>query len=286
VVVTTPNQTHVPIALSVLRSGRHVVVDKPVAPTAEEARVLRDVAARHGRMCIPFHNRRWDGDFRTVRDLVAQGRLGRLWRYEARWERWRPQVSTNPERAWKDDPTPGSAGGVHFDLGPHVVDQALVLLGRPASVYAELVTRRAAARSVDHAFLALSYADGTVAHLTASLDVGQPLPRFRAIGSEATYVGTTTMDPQEDALAAGHLPTAPGWGAVGETAWGTLGAGDHVTPVPTLAGDYGAFYRGVADTVLTGAAPPVTIDDGIAVLEVLDAARRSATTGAVIRLDG
>ena len=93
------------------------------------------------------------------------------------------------------------------------------------------------------------------------------------------------MDPQEDALAAGHLPTDPAWGAVDESAWGTLGAGDQVTPVPTLPGDYGAFYRGVAQTVLAGAAPPVTIDDGIAVLEVLDAAQRSATAGEVVGLE-
>jgi scyllo-inositol 2-dehydrogenase (NADP+) len=285
IVVTTPNHTHVPIAVAVLRSGRHVVVDKPVASTAQQARLLRDVAAEHGRECIPFHNRRWDGDFLTVRDLVAQGRLGRLWRYEARWERWRPQTSANPERAWKDDPTPGFAGGVHFDLGPHLIDQALVLLGRPTSVYAELATRRTHGRAADDAFLALTYADGTVAHLTTSLDVGQPLPRLRAIGSEATYVGTTTMDPQEEALAAGHLPTEPAWGAVAESAWGTLGAGDQVTPVPTLPGDYGAFYRGVAHTVLAGATPPVTIDDGIAMLAVLDAAQRSATNREVVLLE-
>jgi predicted dehydrogenase len=246
---------------------------------------LRDVAAGCGRECIPFHNRRWDGDFRTVRDLLAQGRLGRLWRYEARWERWRPQAGANPERAWKDDPTPGFAGGVHFDLGPHLIDQALVLLGRPTSVYAELATRRAQGRATDDAFLALTYADGTAAHLTASLDVGQPLPRVRAIGSEATYVGATTMDPQEDALVAGRLPTDPAWGAVDESAWGTLGSGDRGLPVPTLPGDYGAFYRGVAQTVLAGAAPPVTIDDGIAVLEVLDAAQSSATSGAVVPLE-
>jgi scyllo-inositol 2-dehydrogenase (NADP+) len=285
VVVTTPNRTHVPIALAVLRSGRHVVVDKPVAPTADQARELRDVAAAHRRELIPFHNRRWDGDFRTVRELVTAGRLGRLWRYEARWERWRPQAGTSTARAWKDDPAPGSAGGVHFDLGPHLIDQVLVLLGRPTSVYAELATRRADGRAVDDAFLALIYPDRTVAHLTASLDVGQPLPRIRAIGSEATYVGAATMDPQEGALAAGRLPTDPAWGAVDESAWGTLGSGDRVSPVPTLPGDYGAFYRGVARTVLTGAAPPVTVDDGIAVLEVLDAALRSATDGEVVRLD-
>jgi scyllo-inositol 2-dehydrogenase (NADP+) len=275
----------VPIAVAALRSGRHVVVDKPVAPAAEQARLLRDVAVEHGRECIPFHNRRWDGDFRTVRDLVTQGRLGRLWRYEARWERWRPQPGTNPARAWKDDPGPGFAGGVHFDLGPHLIDQALVLLGRPTAVYAELATRRTGGRAADDAFVALAYADTTVAHLTTSLAVGQPLPRRHVIGSEATYVGATTVDPQEDALAAGRLPTDPDWGAVPRSAWGMLGAGDDVAPVPTLPGDYGAFYRGVARTVLAGAAPPVTIEDGIAVLEVLDAAERSATRGDVVPLE-
>jgi len=220
-----------------------------------------------------------------VRDLTDQGRLGRLSRLEIRWERWRPQVSPNPERAWKDDPAPGSAGGVHFDLGPHMIDQTLVLLGRPTSVYAELATNRAGARSVDDMFLALTFADGVVAHLRASLDVGLPLPRFQAVGHDATYVGVTTTDPQEDALAAGHLPSEPGWGTVDASAWGTLGAGGEVERVPTLPGDYGAFYRGVAQSVLAGATPPVTIDDGIVVAEVLDAAQRSAAANTVIALD-
>jgi predicted dehydrogenase len=285
IVVTTPNHTHVPLALAALRSGRHVVVDKPVAPTAAEARSLRTVAAEHGRRCVPFHNRRWDGDFRTVRDLVEQGRLGRLAHVEIRWERWRPKVNPNPERAWKDDPAPGSAGGVHFDLGPHLIDQVLVLLGRPTSVYAELATRRDGARSVDDMSLALTFAGGAVAHLRASLDVGLPLPRFQLVGRDATYVGVTSMDPQEDALAAGHLPSASGWGAVDESAWGTLGTDDRVVRVPTLPGDYGVFYREVAQTVLTGASPPVTIDDGISVADVLDAAQRSADRATVVPLD-
>ncbi|MFK5635669.1 Gfo/Idh/MocA family oxidoreductase [Ornithinimicrobium sp. LYQ103] len=284
VVVTTPNATHVPLALAVLRSGRHVVVDKPVAPTAEEARAVAWVAAEHGRVCIPFHNRRWDGDFRTVRDLVDRGRLGPLQRAEIRWERWRPQTVAAPGRAWKDDPAPGAAGGVHFDLGPHLVDQALLLLGRPATVYAELGTRRAGARAVDDAFLGLTFPGGAVAHLTMSLTVGGPLPRFHVVGRDATYVGVTTMDPQEAALAEGRLPGGPGWGSVDDSEWGALQAGNETVAVPTLPGDYGAFYRGVARTVLAGDSPPVTIGEAVTVLEVLDAARRSAEDGTVVRL--
>lgn len=284
VVVSTPNATHVPLALAVLRSGRHVVVDKPVASTAEEASTLAAVAAEHGRLCIPFHNRRWDGDFLTVRELVEAGRLGPLQRVDIRWERWRPQTGMPSGRAWKDDPTPGAAGGVHFDLGPHVIDQALVLLGRPTSVYAELATRRDGAHAVDDAFLALTFPGGAVAHLTASLSVGRPLPRFHVVGRHATYVGVTTMDPQEAALVEGRVPTEPGWGSVDETVWGVLGAGDRTVTVPTLPGDYGAFYRGVARSVLAGAAPPVTIDEAVAVLEVLDAARRSAAEGSVVEV--
>jgi predicted dehydrogenase len=284
VVVTTPNATHVPIALAVLRSGRHVVVDKPVAPTADEARLVAAVAAEHGRLCIPFHNRRWDGDFRTVRDLVAQDRLGPLQRVEIRWERWRPQTTSVPGRAWKDDPAPGAAGGVHYDLGPHVIDQALLLLGRPTSVYAELAVRRSGARAVDDAYLALTFPGGAVAHLTMSLTVGGPLPRFHIVGRDATYVGVTTMDPQERALAEGRLPTGTTWGRVEESAWGRVQAGDDTLVSPTLPGDYGAFYRGVARTVSTEGQPPVTMLEAIAGLEVLDAARRSADQGTVARL--
>jgi len=285
VVVTTPNRTHVPLALAALRSGRHVVVDKPVAPSGADARTLRDVAAEQRRRCIPFHNRRWDGDFLTVLDLVRGGRLGPVGRFEARWERWRPDVTPGPERAWKDDPTPGSAGGVLFDLGPHLVDQALVLLGRPQAVYAELSTRRTGARADDDAFLALTFGDGAVAHVTTSLVVGQALPRYRVVGRDATYLGVVGVDPQEDALKAGRLPSEPGWGVVEPSAWGTLGAADQVVAVPTLPGGYGAFYRAVADTVRLGSDPPVTIDDAVAVLDVLDAAVRSAADGDVVRLD-
>lgn len=284
VVVTTPNATHVPLALGVLRSGRHVVVDKPVAPTAEEARVVAAVAEEHGRVCIPFHNRRWDGDFRTVRDLLTHGRLGPVQRVEIRWERWRPHTTPAPGRAWKDDPAPGAAGGVHFDLGPHVIDQALLMLGRPTTVYAELAIRRPGARAVDDAFLALSFPGGAVAHLTMSLTVGGPLPRFHVVGQDATYVGVTTMDPQEAALADGRPPTGPMWGRVGEEEWGTLRAGDRSEIVATMPGDYAAFYRGVAETVLTGAPPPVTIDDAVTVLDVLDAARRSAEGDTLVQL--
>ena len=284
VVVTTPNATHVPLALAVLRSGRHVVVDKPVAPTAAEARAVAAVAQEHERVCFPFHNRRWDGDFRTVRELVSQDRLGPLRRVEIRWERWRPRASAAPGRAWKDDPAPGAAGGVHFDLGPHVIDQALLLLGRPTQVYAELATRRPGARAVDDAFLALTFPGGSVAHLTTSLTVGGPLARFHVVGRDATYVGVTTMDPQEEALADGLLPTGQRWGTVEESEWGTLQAGDQTEVVPTLPGDYGAFYRGVARTILTGAPPPVAIEEAVTGLEVLDAARRSADGGTVVQL--
>ncbi len=285
VVVTTPNATHVPLALAVLRSSRHVVVDKPVAPGAAEARAVAAVAAEQQRVCFPFHNRRWDGDFRTVRDLVSQGRLGPLQRVEIRWERWRPDPAPAPEKAWKEDPDPGAAAGVHFDLGPHVIDQALLLLGRPTTVYAELGTRRAGARTVDDAFLALTFAGGAVAHLTMSLAVGGPMPRFHVVGRDATYVGVTALDPQEAALAAGRRPTEPSWGTVGDGEWGSLRAGDRVAVVPTLPGDYGAFYRGVARTVLADDSPPVTMREAITVLEVLDAARRSAAEGTVVRLD-
>ncbi|MGD8202392.1 Gfo/Idh/MocA family oxidoreductase [Ornithinimicrobium sp. W1679] len=286
VVVTTPNATHVPLALRVLRSGRHVVVDKPVAPTTAQARALATAAAEHGRVCIPFHNRRWDGDFLTVRDLVTRGRLGPLLRVEIRWERWRPQPSS-PGREWKDDPSPGAAGGVHYDLGPHVVDQAMLLLGRPSTVYAELATRRPQARAVDDAFLALTFPDGAVAHLTTSLTVGGPLPRFHVVGRDATYVGASTMDPQWGvALAEGRIPAGPSWGRVEESGWGTLQAGERSEVVATLPGDHGAFYRGVAETVLTGAPPPVALDEAVSGLQVLEAARRSADEGRVVRLPG
>src|SRR5690606_17339148 len=164
VVVAAPSRWRVPLARTALTSGVPVVVDKPVAATAADARSLAALSAVRGLPVFPFHNRRWDGDFRTASRLVESGALGDVRRFESRFERWRPEV----RRGWKESTDPLDAGGVLFDLGSHLVDQALALFGRPARVYAEIDVRRPGATAPDDVFVALEHPGGTRSHLWMS----------------------------------------------------------------------------------------------------------------------
>ncbi len=271
-VITTPNRTHVPLARHALDRGLHVVVDKPMAPTEREARALIEHAARCGRMLTPYQNRRWDGDFMTVRQLIHDGRLGRIHRFESRWERWRP----SPRAGWRSSTDPADAGGILFDIGSHLVDQALVLFGPAASVYAELDARHSSGASDDDAFVAITHASGVRSHLTMSASVAQPGPRFRLLGDKAAYV-KWGRDPQELTLRDGARPDeSSAWGAEDREQWGLLGADGSATAVPTLAGAYHHFYRDLAAAIAIGGPPPVDPSDAAASVRVIEAARRSA----------
>lgn len=275
VVVTTPNASHFAVAEAVVAAGVTVVIDKPVTPTSAEAQRLADLAAERGVGVIPYHNRRWDGDFLTVSELVGSGRLGRIWRFESRFERWRPDPPA--PGSWKYDPNqPGN--GILYDLGSHLVDQALRLFGLPSTVYAEQLRRTGDVD--DDTFIALRYEAGPVVHLWASSTAAQLGPRFRVLGSEAAYV-KYGMDPQEEALRSGQSPGTPGWGEEPPALWGRLGTLEAGGPLPTRPGAYPDFYAGVADHLLHGAPPPVAIEDAVAGLRILEAALRSADSGDV-----
>lgn len=283
VVIASPNRTHVPLATTALKAGLPVVVDKPVAGTAAEARDLAALAEERGLLLSVFQNRRWDNDFLTLRRLLEEGELGDAWRFESRFERWRPQ----PKGGWRESGDPAEIGGLLYDLGSHVVDQALVLFGPATQVYAETDIRRPGAETDDDTFIALTHASGVRSHLYVSATAAQLGPRFRVLGSRAGYV-KYGLDPQEAALREGRRP-GPGWGTEAESLWGRVGAGESPltgggSPVPTLAGDYPAYYASVA-AALTGAGPnPVTALEAAAALDVLEAARRSARDGVAVAL--
>ena len=275
-VVATPNRSHVTVALAALGAGLGVVVDKPLAATVEDGRRIVAEADRLGRFLSVFHNRRWDGDFLTVRRLIDAGELGAVWRFESRYERWRPDPKPG---AWRERSSPADAGGLLADLGSHLIDQAVVLFGPPLSVYAELGRRRAGVEVDDDTFVALQHRGGETSHLWASSVASRPGPRFRVLGAAAGYV-VWGMDPQERALRAGQSPAHAGWGESPPGRWGTVGIGeDDVAPVPTEIGDYGRFYQGVVAAARQGHPPPVAPGDALATLEVIDAARRSAALG-------
>jgi scyllo-inositol 2-dehydrogenase (NADP+) len=280
VVVATPNRFHVSQGLAALEAGLHVVVDKPVAASARDARRLAAAASERGLVAAAFHNRRWDGDALTLRRLLDQEGLGELLRFESRFERWRPEVD---DERWRERPAPEDAGGVLFDLGSHLIDQALFFLGPPSRVYAEVARRRSGARVDDDVFLALEYAGGVRAHLWASMVAARPGPRFRVLGSRAAYV-KYGLDVQEAALRAGERPDAPGFGREPRERWGVLGTEEAAQPLETEPGRYLAFYEGMVAAIQGDAPPPVTLSDAIVGLEVIEAARASAERDAVIEL--
>jgi predicted dehydrogenase len=257
-----------------------VVVDKPLARSPDEARSLLAEAEARGLLLSVFHNRRWDGDFLTVRRLVADGSLGSIHCFESRFERWRPVL----RGGWREQGDPAEAGGVLFDLGSHLIDQALVLCGEVTGVYAEVHCRRPGARVDDDAFVALSHASGACSHLWMSLASAEPAGRFRVLGSRAAYLKSGS-DPQEAALRSGGQPGGEGWGREPAAAWGRLGAGEQWQPVPTEAGDYPAFYRGIRDALRRGGRVPVDPRDALRGLEIIAAARRSAADGSVVQVD-
>ena len=232
---------------------------------------------------VPFQNRRWDGDFRTVVDLLHRDVLGVLHTFESRYERWQPQVSLDPGRAWKNDGQPGAGTGILFDLGSHLIDQAVVLFGRPQGVYGDVAVRRPSSGVDDDVFVALHYPDGPRVHLWMSAVAADLGPRFRLLGDSAAYV-KWGMDTQEASLSDGHSPSEPHWGEEPRSSWGHLVTGTERREVPTLAGSYQLFYAGMATLLLEGAPPPVDIADAIVTAEIVEAASRSSRTGTVAPL--
>lgn len=279
VVVASPNRTHVSTATAALSHGLPVVVDKPLARTAAEGRELVRLARERGLMLTVFHNRRWDGDFLTLRRLVAEGRLGEVHRFESRFERWRPV----PKGGWRESGGPDEIPGLLYDLGSHLVDQAVQLLGPVREVYCESDVRRAGVTGDDDTFVALTHESGARSHLWAGSVAAQLGPRFRVLGSAAAFV-KHGMDVQEERLRAGMTPGSPGFGDDEEDRWGFLGTPDDQRPVRTDPGAYLDFYQGVAAALHEGAAPPVDPESAIEVLAILEAARRSATERTVIQL--
>jgi predicted dehydrogenase len=275
VAISTPADTHSALTDEALRLGLHVVCDKPFAREAVAAQKSVELAASQERVLSPYQNRRWDSDFLTVRHLVDQGRLGAVVRFESRFERF------SPERG------PGEAGGgALLDFGSHLVDQALVLLGRVSGVYAEWTIRNSGRD--DDVFVALEHHSGARSHLWGSWSQGAPGPRFRVTGRDAAYVVKGPMDGQEASLVSGQTPRTLGarWGAEPKERWGRLHRGDDEGEiVETLPGAWPYFYPAFAAAVRGEGAVPVPAVDAVATAKVLDAARKSATVKAMVSLD-
>ena len=276
-VIASPNRTHIPLAVDALAAGLHVVVDKPFAASISDAVRAIDAARERKKLLTVYQNRRWDGDFLTLRQLVAAGRLGRVLRFESRFSRWRPV----PQADWRLLEAPEEAGGLLFDIGTHLIDQALVLFGPVTHVYAELDRRRPGVNVDDDSFVALTHASGVRSHLWMSALEAQPGPRFRVLGDQGAYV-KFGMDVQEERLRNGANPSAPDWGAEQPDRWGCLGTNRESQPVRTERGDYTEFYRLLVAALDSGGAPPVDPKDAVVTLEIIEAAHRSHARGQVM----
>jgi predicted dehydrogenase len=274
VAISTPADTHMALAREALGLGLAVVSDKPFALDAGSARETVELAERLGRPLSVYQNRRWDSDLLTVRRLVADGELGRVTRFESRFERFAPQ------------PGPRAAGGgTLLDFGSHLVDQALTLFGPADRVYAELHVRDDSGLDDDF-FVALRHRSGVLAHLSGSWVQGAPGPRLRVTGTTGTYV-VDLLDGQEEALRAGRSPATEGdrWGVEAEERWGRIRRGTTAEPVPSERGRWDTFYPAFAAAVRGAGPVPVDPWDAVAGLEVLDAARASAAAGRVVTPD-
>lgn len=281
VVVATPNETHFELARLALRAGKHVVVDKPFAATSEQAKTLKELAESLGLVLAPFHNRRWDGDFVTVRRLLDEKTLGRLVTYESHFDRFRPLPREN---TWKE--SGNGANGLLFDLGPHLVDQALALFGAPEGITASVRKDRDNTEIEDAFDITLHY-PRLLAHCRSTMLAADAAPRFLLHGTHGSFK-KYGLDPQEPALVAGAKVPRMGegeWLADPESEWGTLSIAPDLTDparlirtrVETELGDYRGFYANVRDAINGTAKLAVTPEDGYRVIRLLEMARESSS---------
>ena len=276
VVIPTPNETHYPLAVKALATGKHVVVDKPFTLDATEARDLIARAESAGRLLSVFHNRRWDADFLTVRKVLDSGVLGRLTHFESHFDRYRPLV----RQRWRESGAPGS--GLWYDLGAHLLDQTLQLFGAPQTLSLDLAKQREGAAADDWFHAVLRY-DSLRVILHASALVPDLGPRFALHGTQGSFT-KYGLDPQEDALKLGGRPGSPDWAVDPRPGTLTLSEADVLVPREHIGerGDYSRYYAAVRDAILNGAPNPVPAGDALQVMQLIDLGLASFREGRVM----
>ncbi len=272
-VIATPNLSHFDLAQRCLLAGRDVVIDKPFTTTSEEARTLIQLAEERGRLLTVFQNRRWDGDFLTVRKLIASCSLGRIVSFESHYDRFRPVPKVG---TWRERGEPG--GGVLYDLGSHIIDQVLLLFGTPRAVNADVFAEREGSL-VDDAFLVRFEYGDMRAIMRSTMLAAAPGPRFIIHGTRGSFVKYGS-DVQEQALRQWKNPSALDWGENPESEWGTLYLPNSETTlaqkVKTEAGDYRCFYENVRDALLRGAPLAVPARESLLTMRAIELALRSS----------
>jgi predicted dehydrogenase len=271
VVIASPNETHAPLAEAAMRAGHNVVVDKPFTITVEQARSLGAVAKEKDVLLSVFQNRRWDSDFLTIRDAIRRGLVGRIVLFESRIDRFRPEV----RERWREIPGPGA--GLLYDLGPHLIDQTLLLFGIPDTVQATTAKQRRGARTDDYFQLLLRYGE-MVATLGAGSLVSGGSARFAVHGEKASVV-KPKPDIQEDQLRAGILPGARDWGLDPDDALMYEGASGEMRPIRSARGDQRGYYVALREALLGRARNPVPPEQGATVMAIIESALRSDAEG-------
>ncbi|GAB4094017.1 oxidoreductase [Flaviaesturariibacter terrae] len=276
VVVNTPNYTHYEYTRAALQAGKHVIVEKPFTTSVAEGEELLHLAEARGLHLSVYQNRRWDSDFRTVERVLREGVLGKIVEAAIHFDRFNPALS---HKEHKETPRPGT--GVHYDLGPHIIDAALHLFGMPEALFADLRSLRPGSKIIDNMDLLLFYPELRV-RLHAGYFVREPLPAFQLFGTQGSFL-KERADVQESGLLQGRRRGGAGWGLEPDSAQGILhtGTGDAAqrSKMPTERGDYAGYFDGIYRALREGAPLPVTGTDGLNVIRIIDAAEASARSG-------
>jgi scyllo-inositol 2-dehydrogenase (NADP+) len=282
VVVNLPNEFHFAIASAALKAGKHVVLEKPFTVTSAEAKELITLAKSTDKLLTVFQNRRWDGDFLTVQKVVKENRVGRIVEFEAHYDRFRNYIQ---EGTWKEEQGPGS--GILYNLGSHMIDQAVSLFGKPKFVDARVGIQRTNGKVDDFYDIRMEYVDMMVI-LKSSYLVREPGPRYVMHGEHGSFV-KYGLDPQEQALNEGKIPGSPGWGTEPEEFWGKLNTefdgGHYNGPLETIPGNYLAFYDSVHKSIRDGAKPAVAPEPALLCIQIIEACLASNKQKRAIAID-
>ena len=281
VVVNTPNETHYEYTVRVLEAGKHVVVEKPFSVTTAEADALIALARKQNRVLTVFQNRRWDGDFLTLKQVVEQKFVGKIVEFELHYDRFRNYIEAN---TWKEETAPGT--GILYNLGSHMLDQVLVLFGLPHEVDARVGVQRPGGRVDDFYDIRLQYS-GFHVIVKSSYLVRESMPRYILHGTEGSFV-KFGIDPQEQALKDGRLPGSAGWGQEQPSLWGSINTtigGLHVTgTIETAQGNYLSFYNNVFEAIRNGATLAVRAEESREVIRLIEACAESNSRRAAVKL--
>ena len=281
VVLATPHPMHYAQAMAALEAGKHVIIEKPVTMSSKDMQKIGDRSMACGKNVFPYHNRRWDGDFMTLQQIIREGRLGEVLDFESHFDRYQPAVS---RAEWRY--TQAEGGGTMYDLGPHLIDQAICLFGKPQGVWCRLHFQREGSLANDSFDLKLFY-QKTTATLQASVFVRETGPRFQVHGTLGSYV-KYGLDIQEAALKKGKKPDTAGFGWESRRMFGVLNSVAGKEPLkikyPTLPGHYMGFYEDVLASLRENKAQKVSVEDAILNLEIIDAAYLSLNQKSVINL--